>query len=414
MNYFEYKNNFLCVDGVKIVDLAKKYGTPLYVYSQHSIEDVFKAYDQAIAMPHLVCYAVKANSNIAIIQTMARLGAGFDIVSKGELARIIKAGGDPSKVMYSGVAKRVDEIRYALEQGIHCFNVESEAEMERINSVALSLGKKAPVSIRVNPDVDAKTHPYISTGMKKNKFGVPIERAFALYKHASELEGIDIIGIDCHIGSQLTELKPFSDALDRVLVLVDRLKESGINIKHIEMGGGLGVVYDQELPPTPQEYMNLLQDKLSGYDLELIIEPGRSMVANAGLLVTQIQYLKQGEINDFAIIDAGMNDMIRPALYEAWMKIDVAEIKPGLEKKVYDVVGPVCESSDFLGKGRSLAVEPDDYIVQFSAGAYGFSMSSTYNSRPLCAEIMVKDGKEFVIRKRDNIEDLYRNEILMS
>lgn len=413
MSYFNYDESYLKVDGIKIVDLAQKYGTPLYVYAQKSIEEVFLAYDQAIKIPHLVCYAVKANSNIAIIQTMARLGSGFDIVSKGELARIVKAGGDPSKVMYSGVAKRVDEITYALEQGIRCFNVESEAELERINDVAQKLGKKAPISIRVNPDVDAKTHPYISTGMKKNKFGVPIERAFALYQHAKDLSGISIVGIDCHIGSQLTELTPFADALDRVLVLINRLKEVGITLKHVDLGGGLGVVYDNEVPPTPQEYMQLLQSKLDGTGLELIIEPGRSIVANAGVLVTQVQYLKKGEINDFAIVDAGMNDMIRPALYQAWMKIDVAQRKPNVEEKVYDVVGPVCESSDFLGKGRSLAIEQNDYIVQFSAGAYGFSMSSTYNSRPLVAEVMVKDGKEFLIRQRDSIEDLYRNEILL-
>lgn len=413
MSYFSYKENELFAEDVKVIDLAKQYGTPLYIYSKKAIEDVYKSYDDAIEIPHQVCYAVKANSNIAILQNMAKLGAGFDIVSKGELARVLKAGGDASKVVYSGVAKTVEEIEYALSAGICCFNVESEAEMERISAVASRINKIASVSIRINPDVDAHTHPYISTGLKKNKFGVPIERAFKLYLHARDLQGISIKGIDCHIGSQLTELKPFADALDRVLVLVDRLKKEGISFEHIDMGGGLGVVYNDETPPSPSEYMKLLQDRLKDTGLKLFIEPGRSMVANAGILVSHVEYLKEGEVTNFAIVDAGMNDMIRPSLYSAWMNIKNAKQKFG-SSKVYDVVGPVCESGDFLGKDRELVVEPNDYLVQFSAGAYGFAMASTYNSRPRAAELMVDANKVNLIRRRETVEELWLQESLIA
>ncbi len=413
MSYFAFNKGKLFAENLSVVDLANKYNTPLYVYSKKALEDVYKEYDQALDIPHQICYAVKANSNIAILQTMARLGAGFDIVSKGELARVLKAGGDASKVVYSGVAKTVAEIEFALNAGICCFNVESEAEMERISQVASRLNMIAPVSIRINPDVDAHTHPYISTGLKKNKFGVPIERAFSLYLRAKELSGISIKGIDCHIGSQLTELKPFYDALERVLVLVDRLKKEGITLEHIDMGGGLGVVYDDETPPSASEYMKMLQDRLKDTGLKLFVEPGRSMVANAGILVAHVEYLKEGEITNFAIVDTGMNDMIRPSLYSAWMKIANAEEKSG-EEKVYDVVGPVCESGDFLGKDRSLNVSAGDYLVQFSAGAYGFAMSSSYNSRPRAAEVMVEGSKDILIRRRETVEELWLQENLLS
>lgn len=413
MSYFEFKNSKLFAENLCVADLAEKYGTPLYVYSKNALEDVYRQYDQSLEIPHQVCYAVKANSNIAVLQTMARLGAGFDIVSRGELARVLKAGGDASKVVYSGVAKSVEEIEFALKSGICSFNVESEAEMERISHVASQLHLTAPVSIRINPDVDAHTHPYISTGLKKNKFGVPIERAFNLYLQARNLPGIEIKGIDCHIGSQLTELKPFADALDRVLILVDRLKKEGITLEHIDMGGGLGVVYDNETPPSPQEYMQMLQDRLKDTGLKLLVEPGRSMVANAGILVAKVEYLKEGEASNFAIVDTGMNDMIRPSLYSAWMKISNA-VEKDCEEKVYDVVGPVCESGDFLGKERSLRVAPGDYLVQFSAGAYGFSMASSYNSRPRAAEVMVDCCKEHLIRRRETVEELWQQEILLA
>lgn len=413
MSYFNYKEKNLFVENVSVKALAQKYGTPIYIYSQSSMIENFNSYDKAIVSPHLVCFAIKANSNLAIIQTMARQGAGFDIVSKGELVKVLKSGGDPKKVVFSGVAKTEEEIEFALENGILCFNVESEPEMERINNVALRMNVKAPVSIRINPDVDAGTHPYISTGMKKNKFGVPIERAFELYKTAKNLSNIKIKGIDCHIGSQLTELKPFEDALDRVLILIDRLKNEGIILEHIDMGGGLGVVYeDSDTPPSAKEYMEMLERKIKPYNLKLIVEPGRSLIANTGIFVSQVQYIKKGEISNFAIVDAGMNDMIRPALYSAWMKISEVETK-SIKSDVYDVVGPVCESSDFLGKGRTLAIEPMDYIAQFGAGAYGFSMSSTYNSRRRVAEVLVNNDKDFVIRNRDSYEDLYRNECLL-
>ncbi len=414
MEYFDYIGGSFVAEKVKVEDLAKQYGTPLYVYSRTCLEDTFKAFDSSFGdTPHLVCYAVKANSNIAVLNVMAKLGAGFDIVSGGELARVIKAGGDPAKVVYSGVAKSKDEIIYALEKGIKCFNVESEAEMQRISEIATSLKKEAPVSIRVNPDVDAGTHPYISTGLKKNKFGVTIDKAYDLYLAASKMPGIAIKGIDCHIGSQLTTITPFTDAIDRVLCLVDRLEKVGINFSHIDVGGGLGVVYDDETPPSIKEYVEAIKDKLVHKKLTIICEPGRAMVANAGVLVAKCEYLKEGEISNFCIVDTAMNDLIRPSLYEAWMKIE--EVNKNLDRpqKEYDVVGPICETGDFLGKGRKLKVASGDYLVVRGAGAYGFAMSSNYNSRPRAAEILVSADKTYVIRARETIDDLYALETLV-
>lgn len=412
MDYFNLNSNGLvCAEDIPVVDLAKKYGTPLYVYSKATLERHFNAFNTAAdGIPHLVCYAVKANSNLAILQLMAKLGAGFDIVSGGELARVIEAGGDTSKVVYSGVAKTEKEIEYALNNNIMCFNVESEAEMDRINEVALKIGKKAPVSVRVNPDVDAGTHPYISTGLKTNKFGVPIERAFNLYLYAQSLKGVEIEGIDCHIGSQLTSIDPFTASLDRLLCLIDRLAESGVQLKHIDIGGGLGVVYDNETPPQPSEYLAAVKSKLSDKNLKLVCEPGRAMVANAGILVAKCEYLKKGEVRDFCIVDTAMNDMIRPSLYHAWMKIEEADKNLERDSSVYDVVGPICETGDFLGKERSLKVASGDYLVMRGAGAYGFSMSSNYNSRPRSAEVMVSKDQCYVIREREAVSDLWLHE----
>ena len=412
MSFISTKSNGLVsVEDLAVKELAQKYGTPLYIYSKAQLEEHLNAYNAASSdVEHLVCYAVKANSNIAILQLMASLGTGFDIVSGGELARVIEAGGDPKKVVYSGVAKTFSEIEYALDQQILCFNVESPAELERINSIAISKKVKAPISIRVNPDVDAGTHPYISTGLKNNKFGVPVETAFELYKHAATLEGIKVIGIDCHIGSQLTSLTPFVDALDRILALVDRLAAERIQLEHIDIGGGLGVVYKDEVPPAVSDYLKVVKSKLAGRNLKLICEPGRSMVANAGVLVTRCEYLKQGEVCNFCIVDAAMNDMIRPSLYSAWMRIEEADHNLDRPENVYNVVGPICETGDFLGKERSLKVQEGDFLVMHGAGAYGFAMSSNYNSRPRAAELMVEGGKVHVIRDRESVSDLWRNE----
>ncbi len=400
----------MCAEGIPVTELAKKYGTPLYVYSEKALRDHFNEFDLGAGeSEHLVCYAVKANSNLSILKLMASLGAGFDIVSGGELARVIAAGGDTSKVVYSGVAKTEKEIEEALNAKILSFNVESEPEMERISNVASRLNTVAHISIRVNPDVDAGTHPYISTGLKTNKFGVPIERAYSLYLHAKDLPGIEIVGMDCHIGSQLTSLDPFIAALDRLLALIDRLNAAGITLKHLDIGGGLGVIYNDELPPSRQSYMKAVLDRIAGRGLRLICEPGRSMVANAGILVTKCEFLKKGEVVDFCIVDAAMNDMIRPSLYQAWMLIEEAE-KKNIAKHTYNVVGPVCETGDFLGKERELAIEAGDYLVMQGAGAYGFSMSSNYNSRPRACELMVSGKDARVIRKRESYQDLWRGE----
>ncbi|MGB3725754.1 MAG: diaminopimelate decarboxylase [Glaciecola sp.] len=411
MDFFSYKNNALFAEDVAISDIAQQYGTPTYVYSRATIERHWHAFNNAVsAHKHLVCYAVKANSNLGVLSVLAKLGSGFDIVSAGELARVIEAGGDPTKVVFSGVAKTEQEIAYALKQNIKCFNVESIPELDRINHVASSLNVKAPISLRINPDVDANTHPYISTGLKANKFGIAKDEAKAAYEYANTLSHLDIQGMDCHIGSQLTELSPFVDALERLLVLIDELAEKGIVISHLDVGGGLGVTYNDEAPPHPDDYAAAMAEKMKGREnLTLILEPGRAIAANAGILVTKVEFLKKGEEKNFAIVDAAMNDLLRPALYSAWQKIEPVEMRDG-DTQVYDVVGPVCETGDFLGKDRALNIVPNDYLAVKSAGAYGFTMSSNYNSRCRAAEIMVDGSKHMVVRERESLTDLWKGE----
>jgi len=414
VDFFNYKNTSLYAEDIAVTELVKQHGTPLYVYSRATIERHWHAFDQAAGdKPHLVCYAVKANSNLAVLNVMARLGSGFDIVSKGELARVLEAGGDASKVVFSGVGKKSDEITFALEKGIYCFNVESAAELTRIQQVAKRMNMIAPISLRVNPDVDAGTHPYISTGLKENKFGISIDDAFELYQHASGLSHIAVQGIDCHIGSQLTEVKPFLDALDRVLALVDRLSERNITLSHIDVGGGLGVCYDDEKPPHPKEYAKAIADKLADRDITLIYEPGRAIMANAGILVTEVELLKTNQDRHFAIVDAAMNDLIRPSLYQAWQAIIEIEKTETAEKKTYDIVGPICETGDFLGKARELSIMEGDLLAIRSSGAYGFTMSSNYNSRPKAAEVMVDGEEHHLIRARETIEQLWQGESLL-
>ena len=409
MDFFQYKNEQLYVEDLPVKQLAEEFGTPLYIYSRATLERHWHAFDSALGKhPHLICYAVKANSNIGILNVMAKLGSGFDIVSQGELERVLAAGGEASKVVFSGVAKSRSEIMRALEVGIRCFNVESVAELHHINQIAGEMGKIAPISLRVNPDVDAHTHPYISTGLKENKFGVSVDEAREVYKLAATLPHVKITGMDCHIGSQLTELQPFLDATDRLIRLMEQLKEDGITLKHLDLGGGLGVTYTDETPPHPSDYAAALLNKLKNYkDLEIILEPGRAIAANAGILVAKVQYLKSNESRNFAITDTGMNDMIRPALYEAYMNIIEIDRTLEREKAIYDVVGPVCETSDFLGKQRELAIAEGDYIAQRSAGAYGASMSSNYNSRPRTAEVLVDGDKAHLIRRRENLSELW-------
>ena len=409
MDFFQYKNEQLYVEDLPVKQLAEEFGTPLYIYSRATLERHWHAFDSALGKhPHLICYAVKANSNIGILNVMAKLGSGFDIVSQGELERVLAAGGEASKVVFSGVAKSRAEIMRALEVGIRCFNVESIAELYHINQIAGEMVKVAPISLRVNPDVDAHTHPYISTGLKENKFGVSVDEAREVYKLAATLPHVKITGIDCHIGSQLTELQPFLDATDRLIRLMEQLKEDGIMLKHLDLGGGLGVTYTDETPPHPSDYATALLNKLKDYeDLEIILEPGRAIAANAGILVAKVQYLKSNESRNFAITDTGMNDMIRPALYEAYMNIIEIDRTLEREKTIYDVVGPVCETSDFLGKQRELAIAEGDYIAQRSAGAYGASMSSNYNSRPRTAEVLVDGNKAHLIRRRENLSELW-------
>ena len=409
MDFFQYKNEQLYVEDLPVKQLAEEFGTPLYIYSRATLERHWHAFDSALGEhPHLICYAVKANSNIGILNVMAKLGSGFDIVSQGELERVLAAGGEASKVVFSGVAKSRAEIMRALEVGIRCFNVESVAELHHINQIAGEMGKVAPISLRVNPDVDAHTHPYISTGLKENKFGVSVDEAREVYKLAATLSHVKITGMDCHIGSQLTELQPFLDATDRLIRLMEQLKEDGITLKHLDLGGGLGVTYTDETPPHPSDYATALLNKLKDYeDLEIILEPGRAIAANAGILVAKVQYLKSNESRNFAITDTGMNDMIRPALYEAYMNIIEIDRTLGRKKAIYDVVGPVCETSDFLGKQRELAIAEGDYISQRSAGAYGASMSSNYNSRPRTAEVLVDGDKAHLIRRRESLSELW-------
>lgn len=409
MDFFQYKNEQLYVEDLPVKQLAEEFSTPLYIYSLATLERHWHAFDSALGdHPHLICYAVKANSNIGILNVMAKLGSGFDIVSQGELERVLAAGGEASKVVFSGVAKSRAEIMRALEVGIRCFNVESIAELHHINQIAGEMGKIAPISLRVNPDVDAHTHPYISTGLKENKFGVSVDEAREVYKLAATLPHVKITGMDCHIGSQLTELQPFLDATDRLIRLIEQLQEDGITLKHLDLGGGLGVTYTDETPPHPSDYAAALLNKLKNYkDLEIILEPGRAIAANAGILVAKVQYLKSNESRNFAITDTGMNDMIRPALYEAYMNIIEIDRTLEREKAIYDVVGPVCETSDFLGKQRELAIAEGDYIAQRSAGAYGASMSSNYNSRPRTAEVLVNGNKAHLIRRRESLRELW-------
>lgn len=414
MDSFNYRGGELHAENVPLSAIAESYGTPTYVYSRAHLEQQFLSYQQALTgRDHLICYAVKANSNIAVLNVLARLGAGFDIVSVGELERVLAAGGDPAKVVFSGVAKTPVEMQQALAAGIHCFNVESAAELESLAQVAATAGQRARISIRVNPDVDANTHPYISTGLKENKFGIDIEQAPQVYRRATELASIEVIGVDCHIGSQLTEVSPFLDALDRVLQLIDQLASDGINIHHLDLGGGLGVRYRDEQPPAPSEYVAAVLERLGDRPLTLAFEPGRSIVANAGVLLTRVEYLKCNPHKNFAIIDAAMNDMIRPALYQAWLNIDPVQPRNEGETMAYDLVGPVCETGDFLGKDRQLNLQAGDLLAVASSGAYGFTMSSNYNSRTRAAEVMVDGDAVHLIRARETIADLMRGEALL-
>lgn len=414
MDHFEYRDGVLCAEGVALSAIAAEHGTPTYVYSRATLERHYRAFDRALdGLAHQVCYAVKANSNLAVLQVLARLGAGFDIVSGGELQRVLKAGGDPAKVVFSGVGKTAAEIELALNVGIYCFNVESEAELHRLSAIATRMGKTARIALRVNPDVDAKTHPYISTGLKENKFGVDIAEAERLYALAATLPGIEIDGVACHIGSQLLELSPFLDALDRVLALIDRLAASGIELRHLDVGGGLGVRYDDEVPPSPSEWADALKPKLAGRKLVVMTEPGRAIAGNAGVLLTKVELLKPGAHKNFAIIDAAMNDLIRPSFYDAWHAVLPAEPRSDVETKTWDLVGPVCETGDWLARDRELALAEGDLLAFRTAGAYGFTMSSNYNTRGRAAEVLVDGAAVHVVRARESFDDLVRNEALL-
>ena len=412
--FFSYAGSSLNCESVALSQVADQFGTPSYVYSKAAITEAMSAYLNALGdHPGMICYAVKANSNLAVLQLLAELGAGFDIVSAGELARVLAAGGRADKVVFSGVAKKREEMVAALEAGIHCFNVESVAELELLAEVAQELGKEAPVSLRVNPDVDAKTHPYISTGLAENKFGISMEHAYQAYTFAHATQGLRVIGIDCHIGSQLTELAPFKDALDRVLDLVDRLRDAGIVLEHVDAGGGLGVRYKDETPPDITDYVQALKGPLAARGLGLMLEPGRSIVANAGTLITQVDFLKTTEKHNFALVDAAMNDLLRPALYQAWMDIKPLEVNSDVTEKAWNIVGPVCETGDFLGKDRRLALSAGDRLAVLGAGAYGFVMASNYNTRPRAAEIMIDGDQMRLVRERETVADLFKHEHLL-
>jgi diaminopimelate decarboxylase len=412
--FFPYRDGELHAEDAPLSQLAEQFGTPLYVYSRAAFETNFNALDQAFSsVPHLVCYAMKANSNLAVLNVLAKQGAGFDIVSGGELERVMAAGGDPAKIVFSGLIKTEADIRRALELGIKCFNLESAPELERINKVATEMGLKAPVSLRVNPDVDAQTHPYISTGLKENKFGIDINEAPRVYQRAASLPGINVVGVDCHIGSQLTETKPFEAALDRVLALIDQLTSIGINLHHIDIGGGVGIIYKDEQPPSAQEYADAVLAKLAGRSLEVLMEPGRSIAGNAGVMLTRVDFLKSNDEKNFAVVDGAMTDLLRPALYSAWQRILPVVPREG-EAKTYDIVGTVCESSDFLGKDRDLVLKENDLLSVMSSGAYGFVMASNYNTRPRCAEVMVDGNVATLVRPRENVNDLFLNETLLS
>ncbi|MCO7519835.1 MULTISPECIES: diaminopimelate decarboxylase [unclassified Pseudomonas] len=413
MDAFNYRGGELFAEGVALAALAERFGTPTYVYSRAHIEAQYRSYTEALqGVDHLVCFAVKANSNLGVLNLLARLGAGFDIVSGGELERVLAAGGRADRVVFSGVGKTRADMRRALQVGVHCFNVESADELERLQAVAAELGKVAPVSLRVNPDVDAGTHPYISTGLKENKFGIAIADAEALYVRAAQLPNLEVIGVDCHIGSQLTSVEPFLDALDRLLVLVDRLAECGIHLRHLDLGGGVGVRYRDEQPPLLADYIQAIRERVGERELALVFEPGRYIVANGGVLLTRVEYLKHTEHKDFAVIDAAMNDLIRPALYQAWM--DVSAVKPrGGEGRAYDLVGPICETGDFLAKDRVLDLAEGDLLAVRSAGAYGFVMSSNYNTRGRCAEVLVDGDQAFEVRRRETVAELFAGESLL-
>jgi len=414
MDHFSYQDGQLYAEDLPLAKIAEQFSTPTYVYSRATLERHYQAYKKAFGKhENLICYAVKANSNLAVLNILANLGSGFDIVSVGELERVLKAGGKPENVIFSGVGKQAHEMQRALEVGIHCFNIESEAELYRLSDVARGMGKVANISLRVNPDVDAGTHPYISTGLKDNKFGVAIEQAERIYLTAKTLPALSIVGVDCHIGSQLTETAPFLDALDRVLLLVDKLSEQGIEIKHLDLGGGLGVTYQNETPPEPDDYVKALMTRLEGRHQKIILEPGRSIAANAGVLLTRVEFLKCTEAKNFAIIDAAMNDLIRPSLYSAWQAILPLEQDKQGEARNYDLVGPVCETGDFLGKDRNMVLEAGDLLAVRSSGAYGFVMSSNYNSRNRPAEVVVDGDQMILARRRETIEDQYALEQLM-
>jgi diaminopimelate decarboxylase len=405
MDYFEFKQGELYAEDISLCQIAKEFGTPCYVYSRKTLERHYRAYDTAFGnYPHLICYAVKSNSNLGVLSVLARLGSGFDIVSVGELERVLAAGGKPGRIMFSGVGKRVAEMQRALEVGVHCFNIESLSELYRLNDVAAALGKCAPVSFRVNPDVDAGTHPYISTGLKENKFGISIDTAIEAYQQAQQLPAIEIIGVDCHIGSQLTEVAPFLDALARVLTLIDALQAQGISIRHLDLGGGLGVRYNTETPPEPAEYIRQVIQQMGERKIELVMEPGRSISANAGVLLTRVEYIKPTPHKNFAIVDAAMNDLIRPSLYGAWQRIVSVKNDDNTPERLYDLVGPVCETGDFLGKDRPLRISEGDLLAIKSAGAYGFSMSSNYNSRNRAAEVLVDGNRAHLVRARETLE----------
>ena len=417
MDHFNYQHGALAVEDVSLADIAARFGTPTYVYSAATLTRHYRVFTEALAgIDHEICYAVKANGNLGVLGLLADLGSGFDIVSVGELERVITAGGDPAKIVFSGVGKRDDEIARALEVGIACFNVESASELDRIDAIAQSRGVRAPISLRVNPDVDARTHPYISTGLKENKFGIAVDEAEALYLEAATRAGLNVIGVDCHIGSQLTDLSPFKDAVTRLLALIDRLAEAGITLEHIDVGGGLGITYEDETPPSPAAYAEIIRELVAGRNLKLIFEPGRVLVANAGVLLTRVLHLKPGQDSaekHFAVVDGAMNDLIRPALYDGWHRIVTVDEQPTATPRAWDIVGPVCETADFLGQGRELAVAQGDLLAVRSAGAYGFVMASNYNSRPRPAEVMVDGAAVHTVRQRETLTDLWALETVL-
>ncbi len=414
MDHFNYRKNKLFAEEVAVEEIVSRYGSPCYIYSRATFERHWKAFNQAFGKhPHLICYAVKANSNIAILNILARLGSGFDIVSQGEMERVLAAGGSPDKIVFSGVGKREDEIIAALKIGIRCFNIEVSGELDRINQLAANLGVIAPVSFRVNPDVDAQTHPYISTGLKENKFGIDIQKALVEYRRADKMQHIQVIGMDCHIGSQLTDTTPFLAALDKVLALANTLKQEGIELHHLDLGGGLGIRYQDEQPPSPEDYVVAILQRLGDSPYEIALEPGRAIAGNAGILVTRVEYLKPTEHKNFAIVDAAMNDLIRPALYSAWQDIIPVDNSSAEEEYSWDIVGPICETGDFLGKDRKLQLAQGDLLAVRSSGAYGFTMSSNYNSRPRAAEVMVDGHQMHLIRARESISQLWQGEKLL-